>query len=37
MPDAAFQMAPLSAYRPEMTGSFVYRDVHWSHGVGLYR
>lgn len=37
MPDGAFQMATLSAYRPEMSGSFVYRDVHWSHGVGLYR
>ncbi len=37
MPDAAFQMKTLSAYHPEMTGSFVYHDVHWTHGVGLYR
>lgn len=37
IPERAFQVYPLSGYQSDMTGSFVYRDVHWRHGVGLYR
>ncbi|WP_323765103.1 N-acetyltransferase [Marinovum sp.] len=37
MPERAFQIRRLSGYSPEMTGTFVYHDVHWMHGVGLYR
>ena len=37
IPEKAFQVAKLSAYDPAMTGTFVYKDVHWRHGVGLYR
>ncbi|WP_461427661.1 GNAT family N-acetyltransferase [Gymnodinialimonas sp.] len=37
IPERAFQMARLSAYTPSMTGTLVYKDVHWRHGVGLYR
>lgn len=37
IPERAFQIAKLSGYLPTMTGTFVYKDVHWRHGVGLYR
>ncbi|MEJ6388758.1 GNAT family N-acetyltransferase [Gymnodinialimonas ulvae] len=37
IPERAFQVARLSAYNPSMTGTFVYKDVHWQGGVGLYR
>ncbi len=37
MPERAFQVRTLSSYSSEMSGSFVYHDVHWHHGVGLYR
>jgi putative acetyltransferase len=30
IPDAAFQVAQLSAYEPWMTGTFVYSDVFWA-------
>lgn len=36
IPQKAFQVVRLSGYDPSMVGSFVYRDVHWEHGVGLY-
>jgi len=36
IPDAAFQVYPLSAYEPWMTGTFVYSAVFWAHdAVGL--
>ena len=36
IPDPAFQVWPLSAYRPWMTGTFVYSAVFWAHdAVGL--
>lgn len=35
IPEKAFQVAKLSNYEKAMTGTFVYRDVHWRHGVGL--
>lgn len=37
MPEKAFQVARLSTYEETMTGTFVYRDVHWRHGIGRYR
>ncbi|MBY4893658.1 N-acetyltransferase [Rhodobacteraceae bacterium N5(2021)] len=37
IPSPAFQVATLPAYTPDMTGTFIYRDVHWRHGVGLYK
>lgn len=37
IPPKAFQVAKLSSYDESLTGTFVYRDVHWRHGVGLYR
>jgi putative acetyltransferase len=37
IPERAFQIARLSTYDPAMTGTFVYKDVHWRGGVGLYR
>lgn len=37
IPAGAFQVARLSRYSDDMTGTFVYHDVHWRHGVGLYR
>ncbi len=37
MPENAFQVARLASFDAGMTGTFVYRDVHWRHGVGLYR
>ena len=37
MPENAFQVALLSSFDETMTGAFVYRDVHWHHGVGRYR
>ena len=37
IPEKAFQVAKLSRYTPDMTGTLVYKDVHWRHGVGLYR
>lgn len=37
IPERAFQIAKLSRYDPAMTGTLVYKDVHWRHGVGLYR
>lgn len=37
IPERAFQLARLSAYDPSLTGTFVYKNVHWRHGVGLYR
>jgi putative acetyltransferase len=37
IPAKAFQVAKLSRYTPDMTGTLVYKDVHWRHGVGLYR
>ena len=36
IPPKAFQVAKLSGYDPAMTGTLVYKDVHWRHGVGLY-
>ncbi len=36
IPDAAFQVMPLSAYEPWMTGTLVYPDAFWRHdAVGL--
>ncbi|MFD9052585.1 GNAT family N-acetyltransferase [Streptomyces zaomyceticus] len=36
IPDAAFQVARLSAHEPWMTGTFVYSDVFWAFDcVGL--
>ncbi|MEU1622494.1 N-acetyltransferase [Streptomyces sp. NPDC005722] len=36
VPDAAFQVLPLPAYEPWMTGTFVYTDAFWRHdAVGL--
>jgi putative acetyltransferase len=36
IPDAAFQVVRLSAYRPWMTGAFVYSAPFWAHDcVGL--
>ncbi|HEX3649093.1 MAG TPA: GNAT family N-acetyltransferase [Pseudonocardiaceae bacterium] len=36
IPDAAFQVVTLPAYRPWMTGTLVYPDVFWRHdAVGL--
>ncbi|WP_354644242.1 GNAT family N-acetyltransferase [Kitasatospora camelliae] len=36
IPAAAFQVARLDAYRPWMTGTFVYPDAFWAHDcVGL--
>ena len=37
MPEKAFQVARLSTFEETMTGTFVYRDVHWRHGIGSYR
>ncbi|WP_424931699.1 GNAT family N-acetyltransferase [Amaricoccus macauensis] len=37
IPERAFQVRRLQAYRSSMTGTFVYHDIHWIHGVGLYR
>lgn len=37
IPENAFQVARLKSFDQSMTGTFVYRDVHWRHGVGLYR
>jgi len=37
IPQLAFQVARLSGYNSAMTGSFVYKDVHWRHGVGIYQ
>lgn len=37
IPERAFQVHLLRGYKADMTGTFVYRDVHWKHGVGLYR
>ena len=36
IPAMAFQVARLSAYREDMTGTVVYRDVHWRNGVSFY-
>jgi putative acetyltransferase len=36
IPEAGFQVRPLSAYEPWMTGTFVYSAVFWEHdAVGL--
>ncbi|WP_147143601.1 GNAT family N-acetyltransferase [Stackebrandtia albiflava] len=36
IPEAAFQVARLSAYEPWMTGTFVYSETFWAHDcVGL--
>ncbi len=36
IPDAAFQVYPLAAYEPWMTGTLVYSAVFWDHdSVGL--
>jgi putative acetyltransferase len=36
IPDAAFQVVPLAAYEPWMTGTFVYAETFWRHDcVGL--
>ncbi|GIF16549.1 GNAT family N-acetyltransferase [Actinoplanes teichomyceticus] len=36
IPDAAFQVMPLAAHRPEMTGTLVYLHTFWDHDcVGL--
>lgn len=36
IPDAAFQVARLAAYRPWMTGTLVYSETFWAHDcVGL--
>jgi len=35
IPRAAFQVALLPGHTG-LTGTLVYRDVHWRHGVGLY-
>ena len=37
MPGNAFQVARLKSFEQSMKGTLVYRDVHWRHGVGLYR
>lgn len=37
IPPKAFQVARLGAHDDTLTGTFVYRDAHWRHGVGLYR
>jgi putative acetyltransferase len=37
IPENAFQVVRLAGYSEDMTGTFVYHDVHWRHGVGLYR
>lgn len=37
MPENAFQVARLPGFDRTMTGTFVYRDVHWRHGIGRYR
>lgn len=37
IPVPAFQVACLPGFDPAIIGTFVYRDVHWRHGVGLYR
>ncbi len=37
IPENAFQVAKLSKYDASISGAFVYHDVHWRHGVGLYR
>lgn len=37
IPERAFQMVRLSGYDRSMTGTFVYKDVHWRGGIGLYR
>lgn len=37
IPERAFQITKLSSYNPAMTGTLVYKDVHWRNGVGLYR
>jgi len=35
-PEAAFQVAMLSAYEPWMTGTFVYSETFWAQDcVGL--
>ena len=36
IPDKAFQVVTLKGFEPSMTGTMVYHDVHWRHGVGLY-
>jgi putative acetyltransferase len=36
IPEGAFQIAKLSGYTRAMTGTFVYKDVHWRSHVGLY-
>jgi putative acetyltransferase len=36
IPDAAFQVAPLTGWEPWMTGTFLYPDTFWEHDcVGL--
>ena len=36
IPEAAFQVVPLTAYEPEMTGTLVYSATFWAHdAVGL--
>ncbi len=36
IPDLAFQVLPLAAYEPWMTGTLVYSQVFWEHdAVGL--
>jgi putative acetyltransferase len=37
IPPKAFQVAKLSGYNDSMTGTLVYKNVHWRGGVGLYR
>jgi putative acetyltransferase len=38
IPDAAFQVYPLAAYRPGMTGALVYAEQFWEYDcVGLRR
>lgn len=37
IPERAFQVRRLRTYDSSMCGTFVYRDVHWKHGVGRYR
>jgi putative acetyltransferase len=36
IPDAAFQVITLAAYRPRMTGTLVHPEAFWAHdAVGL--
>lgn len=36
IPPKAFQVARLTPNHEDLSGTLVYKDVHWRHGVGLY-